>query len=274
MRRRDSWRAILAARTDVDRMVASAVGDYPDKTPVRPSDTAATLPYATAVKSGLPFAEPAWRDPGASRTGDTQVTAMPTQGPTRGPTHGTEASARSPALTDDERRILQELHGRVDARVAKLYQELAHEEGRDLAITALVLYLDERIMDRLPDYLRLGWPLLQAKRLGSSTGGDDFYRFANELVAAPNTPSFVLEVYYFCLEQGFVGRYANDLVSIEEHKQRLRGAIDLPRVASETPDTAEVSTEVGSPVPASMAYAASLAVVVVITAGLTLLSNY
>jgi len=256
MKRRDTWRAILSARTDVDRMLASAVGDYPDGEPVRPSagEASASVPFQTAT----------WRDPGAAPSSSTvlpYVTSEP-------------ADSRTMVITDEERRVLADLNRRVHERVVELGKALAQEPGRDEAIKALVIYLDERIMTRLPDYLSLGWPLLQIAYTRSTTGGDDFYRFAGELRAQPSTPSFVFEVYYFCLENGFVGRYANDLVAIERYQQWLREAIDLPRISTEATDTAETSTRMAKPVAAWVAYAISLGAVVLITASLTLLSNY
>lgn len=252
MRRHELWGAILACRTDVDRQVASAMGDYPDRAPVRPAS------------SGVPFQEPAWRDPGATTRA---VTEVPGASPVAG-------GSRTTAITDDERRLLAELNRRVQERIASLGPALAHEPGRDDVLVALVLYFDERIMGRLPDYLRLSWPLLQIAYTRSTTGGDDFYRFVNERLAKPSTPSLVLETYYFCLEQGFVGRYANDLAGIEHHQRLLRESIELPRISSETADTtAEVSTAETTPVSAWGAYAISLLVVVLVTASLTLLSN-
>ena len=265
MKRRDAWRAILAARTDVDRMVASAVGDYPDGEPVRPS--AGEAGYTVAA----PFQTATWRDPGAAPSSSTMLPFVTSEPTANGSASG---GSRAAVITEEERRVLADLNRRVHERVVELGKALAQENGRDDAIKALVIYLDERIMTRLPDYLRLSWPLLQVAYTRSTTGGDDFYRFAGELRARPGTPSFVFEVYYFCLENGFVGRYANDLVAIERYQQWLREAIDLPRVSTEATDTAEHSTHTAKPVPAWMAYAISLGAVVLITASLTLLSNY
>ena len=270
MKRRDAWRAILAARTDVDRMVASAVGDYPDGVPVRPS--------AGGDPAAVPFQTATWRDPGAAPG---SVTMLPyatseqtAEGGASSGSPSAQSTARTAVITDEERRVLADLNRRVHERVVELGKALAQAPGRDDAIKALVIYLDERIMTRLPDYLRLSWPLLQIAYTRSTTGGDDFYRFAGELRAQPGTPSFVFEVYYFCLENGFVGRYANDLVAIERYQQWLQEVIDQPRVSTETTDTAETSTHMAKPVPAWMAYVISLAAVLLVTASLTLLSNY
>jgi len=269
MKRRDVWRAILAARSDVDRMVASAVGDYPDAAPVRPSTGTGTI---TTTTTAVPFQMPTWRDPGGAPSSVTQL-PYATSEPAAQDSNAS-SSSRSAVVTEEERRVLADLNRRVRERVVELGKALAQEAGCDDAIKALVIYLDERIMTRLPDYLSLSWPLLQIAYTRSTTGGDDFYRFAGELRAQPSTPSFVFEVYYFCLENGFVGRYANDLVAIERYQQWLREAIDLPRVSNETTDTAETSTHVVKPVPAWMAYAISLGAVVLVTATMTLLSNY
>ncbi|MCX4244135.1 DotU family type IV/VI secretion system protein [Paraliomyxa miuraensis] len=256
MTRREAWRSILSARNDIDRLVASAVGDYPEQAPLRPSSTLAL--------------ETQWQNPGRSATNVTQAadgSCTPING-----SRTQDASLR--AVTDEELHTLELLRSDVRARVIKLETELVSEPGRDEAIKALVLYLDERIMERLPDYLEMSWSRLQTDYTGRHTGGEDFYRFLADLVASPATPSFVFEVYYFCLENGFVGRYANDLESIEERKLLLRNKIEQPLVASEVGDTAEVSTRSGRPIPAWVAYAISLGVVVVLTASLTLLSNY
>lgn len=259
MKRRDIWRAILDTRTDVDRMVASAVGAHPNRTPPRPASGGST---ATAV----PFQEPTWRDPGATTTrASTEVPAA---------AGASSSGPRATQITEDERRALADLSQRVQERITTLDQTLGSERGREEVIKALVLYFDERIMVRLPDYLRLGWPLLQIAYTGAPTGGDDFYRFVSDLRAKATTPSLVFEVYYFCLENGFVGRYANDLASIERYQQWIREAIELPRVPTDSADTAEVSVRTTKPVAGWVAYAVSLAVVVAVAAAQVAISNY
>jgi type VI protein secretion system component VasF len=176
------------------------------------------------------------------------------------------------SVSDDERRTLDDLHRRVKARLAGLEAALAGVSGQRDAMKALVIYLDERIMERLPEYLRPSWPLLQRDHTGSTTGGEDFYRFVSEL--SPGAPSFVFEVYYFCLANGFVGRYANDMESIERYRHQLRESIDAPRTLTDGPDTAEVSMVVVKPVAAWLPYGVALVGVVAVTTMLTILSNY
>lgn len=254
--RRDSWRSILAARADVDRMVAASFGDHPRQGPVEPA----------GESSSEPFRAPQWQDPGASES----APAGASEG--AGASGGTRLSlGRSAEL---ERAGLQSLHERVEQRLEQLRQQLQHEHGRDQAMLALVFYFDERIMARLPEYLRLAWPLLQTKRTGQRTGGDDFYTSVEQLRRDPTTPSFVFEVYYFCLSNGFIGRYAKDLASIERYKQWLQESITLQEVPTEASDTAELSTQSRKPVAGWVSYLVSLVVVVLLTVLLTLLSNY
>lgn len=265
MNRLEAWRAILNARTDVDRIVAAAVGDYPDRPPVRPSRVESTAP--PVQRQVVPFRTPTWNDPGtephpspyAYGPDVTEVRAAPARSST--------------ALTEDERDVLRALRGRVEERVDALQHELRDQPGSEQAMTALVLDFDERIMARLPEYLRLRWPLLQTARTRSATGGDDFYRFADELRANPRTPSFVLEVYYFCLAHGFVGRYADDLASIERYKHVLREAIEIPRTDASGGGLTLPLERVASPIPAWLAYAIALTGVVLVTAIMTVLSN-
>ncbi|MEX1368553.1 MAG: DotU family type IV/VI secretion system protein [Nannocystaceae bacterium] len=261
--RRDTWRAILDARADVDRMVAAAVGDYPDQIPVRPSEQGGTQPYGGA-SDAVPFQEATWQ-PDLADGGTTQVTPRPTAGDAE------DAAARQ--INDQELATLRDLQRRVVQRLDALAVALSRELGRDDAMKALSIDFDERILDRLPDFMRPSWPLVQTSRTGSITGGEDFYYAIDYLRATAGTASFVFEVYYFCLNNGFVGRYANDLDSIEEYRQRLRESITVPRAPSDGNDTAEVRIDVVKPRSAWVAYAVSLGVVVVFAASLTALSN-
>lgn len=262
--RRDTWTAILDARADVDRMVAAAVGDYPDQVPVRPAGQGGTQPYGGA-SDAVPFQEASWQADLADG-GTTQVTARPTAGDA-----ATEDAARQ--INDQELATLRDLQRRVVQRLDALAVALSRELGCDDAMKALSIDFDERILDRLPDFMRPSWPLVQTSRTGSITGGEDFYRAIDTLRATAGTASFVFEVYYFCLNNGFVGRYANDLDSIEQYRQRLRESITVPRAPSDGNDTAEVRIDVVKPRSAWVAYAVSLGVVVVFTASLTALSN-
>lgn len=241
----------MLARDEVDSFVATAFGDHPDQAPVEPASSGDTVPFQTAR----------WQDPGARSTG---TTAPPT------------VDVTQPALDTNalERERLDSLHEKVDARLGQLMRDIEDVKGSSSAMLALVLYFDERVMGRLPDYLRLAWPLLQTKRTGARTGGDDFYRFIDELRRDPRTHSFVFEVYYFCLKGGFVGKYANDLGRITHYEQLLEESIAVPDVSGRGSDTAPISLEDEQPIRPWLYYLVAVAIVAVLTALATTLSNF
>lgn len=117
------------------------------------------------------------------------------------------------------------LAGEVRARVLRLREELAGEPARDHIVLVLVLYLDERVMQMLAEDLCLSWPMLQREWLGSTHGGDELYRILEHVLAMADPPLALLEVFYFCLNSGFMGRHAGQPASIEAWKDRLRMAI-------------------------------------------------
>lgn len=182
------WHAILATRAELDRLVAAAVGDYPNQAPPR-----AMVRRPPRVPAGPQLARAA------------TIVPMPTV----------------------EYVALQRLHDDVHARVEALRVQLAVEPGGEQAMLALVLYFDEHIMARLPELIATGWPLLQTRLTGRNTGGVDFFRLIDRLLES-EPPAIVLEVYYFCLASGFRGQYATDLTALDGYQQRLRAKIPAP----------------------------------------------
>jgi type IV/VI secretion system ImpK/VasF family protein len=232
--RQERWRAILGARDDVDRLVASAVGDYPNLGPPRP----------------------AGRRPSTARSPGGPQLVQGAVAPVAGLEH----------------EVLHRLHQDVHARIELLRAALAPEPGAEQAMLALVLYLDERVMGQLPEYLAPSWPLLQTRLTGRKTGGSDFFRLIDRLLEAEPPQPFVLEVYYFCLVGGFQGQYADDLASLEIYRQRLRARIAAPEPQRQAP-TVEPAA---SPAPIrsrALYYAAAAAAVLMLAFGLTVWSN-
>jgi type IV/VI secretion system ImpK/VasF family protein len=256
--KQDWWRAILTARDDIDKLVAKAVGDYPSQPPPR-ATTARPAPRV-ATAAGVPAAATSsapralapqettrmWRDPVRMSTSTSAVTAI----------------AAAPAVSI-EQEALHRLHQDVLARIKELRSALSAEQGVEQAMLGLVLYFDERIMDRLPAYLAPSWPLLQEELFRRNTGGSDFFRLIDRLIEGEQPPELVLEVYYFCLADGFEGQYADDPPSLDAYKQRLRGRITAPE--PERPAREPAATPSGSPIRSRALYyvVAALAVVVV-----------
>ena len=232
--RHEVWRAILTARGELDRRVASATGDYPDRAPpraglARPSPGGPHLVRATAAASAAPVAAA-------------------------------------------EHDMLHQLHEDVQAPIEVVRSALTAEPGGDKAMVALVLYFDERIMDQLPEFLATSWPLLQTRFTGRKTGGSDFFHVIDELLKAESQPALVFEVYYFCLSSGFLGQYADDLAALDRYKQRLRARIIAPEPQRQPREPVAAASPVPIKSPA-LYYAVAVAVVVVVGLALTVWSN-
>lgn len=212
MTRHELWRAILGACVDIDRLVASSAGDLPTRPPVS----------STPPRTDLPQRETTWRDlqPGPPRAG--------------GPAPPPRPTSNDPPDERDRDRLAG-LHQAIRTRLEALWRQLEREEGHERTRRALAIYLDERVMARLPEYLRLSWPLLQTELTRSTSGGADFFRFIDHALQDPGTPTFVIEVYYFCLNHGFVGMHANDIMRLDEYRQQLTARMTLPAVALPSP---------------------------------------
>jgi type IV/VI secretion system ImpK/VasF family protein len=172
-----------------------------------------------------------------------------------------------------EQETLNRLHQDVHARIEVLRTALVAEPGVEHAMLALVLYFDERIMGQLPEFLATSWPLLQTRLTGRKTGGSDFFHLIDRLLEADPPPGFVFEVYYFCLNNGFQGQYADDLASLEGYRQRLRA-----RIAAPEPERQPRATPAASQAPApvkyrALYYAAAAVVVLLVAIALTAWSN-
>jgi len=267
--RHELWRAILAARGDVDKLVASAVGDYPNQAP----------PRALPVRPARP------RSPGSPRlvrsaTGGATASAVPLHDPRASTAQETarlwfDAARPSPvpsAVASAEHETLYRLHQDVLARVETLRATLAAEPGGEQAMLALVLYFDEHIMGQLPEFLATSWPLLQSRLTGRKTGGSDFFRLIDRLLESESQQPLVLEIYYFCLSGGFQGQYADDLAALADYKQRLRSRIAAPEPQRQPPppDTAATPAPIQSP---ALYYLAALAIVIAVAVALTVWSN-
>jgi type IV/VI secretion system ImpK/VasF family protein len=257
--RQDRWRAILGARDDIDTLFAKAVGDFPRQPPPRATTarpaprvaTAAGVPAATASSAPRAMAPQQttrmWREPSRLSTSTSTVTAV----------------AAAP-VASIEQEVLQRLQKDVIARIHELRSALSVEPGFEQAVFALVLYFDERIMDQLPPYLAPSWPLLQDDLFRIKTGGSYFFDQIDLQLKGEPPPDLVLEVYYFCLANGFKGQYADDLAALEAYKQRLRAHITAPE--PERPPREPSAAPSASPIRSRVLYYVVAALVVILVA--------
>jgi len=146
-----------------------------------------------------------------------------------------EAQARSNDATivvSQPIAVLKTLRDDIRTRLDELRADLAkvlNEREVYQVLFPLTIHYDELVLRRLSPTEQTAWPLLQSERYGINDGGDVFYSFADDRFANAETPPLVFEVLYFCLSDGFIGRYANDAAKIAGYKSKLAARIPMPR---------------------------------------------
>jgi len=135
-----------------------------------------------------------------------------------------------------------EIRTQLDFLRVKLAETLA-ERDCYLVLFPIVAYFDEHVQTRYLDENQLSWPPLQKELFQIDDAGELFYETVDDLLRKPQTIPFIYEVYYFCLNQGFQGKYVDNPVKISEYMKKLRGKIpvvDLSRVQSASEETGQI----------------------------------
>ena len=150
-----------------------------------------------------------------------------------------EAQARSNDATivvSQPIAVLKTLRDDIRTRLDELRADLAkvlNEREVYQVLFPLTIHYDELVLRRLSPTEQTAWPLLQSERYGINDGGDVFYSFADDRFANAETPPLVFEVLYFCLSDGFIGRYANDAAKIAGYKAKLAARIPMPKTPAQ-----------------------------------------
>lgn len=129
--------------------------------------------------------------------------------------------------------LLEQLRGKLKEHLAQLEAQLAShltEAETYQVLLPLVIHCDEQVLRRLPIKDQPSWPLLQRERFQIDDGGDVFYQLIDERMQKSDTTVLVFEVLYFCLSDGFLGRFASDPTKIAAYKARLAARIPMPRM--------------------------------------------
>jgi hypothetical protein len=128
--------------------------------------------------------------------------------------------------------LRNEILAKLDELRGELSKVLSEREVF-FVLLPLTIHYDELVLRRLPPNEQTAWPLLQRERFDINDGGDKFYSFAEERLANPDTPPLVFEVLYFCLSDGFMGRYAKDSARITGYKSTLAARIPMPKTPAQ-----------------------------------------
>lgn len=154
-------------------------------------------------------------------------------------------SHQATTVDDDEQDVLPEevmvthnpdllpIHQEMLKNIQQCQQNLTPlmaEKELIYLIRALIFHCDETVLTttiihKLLQRNRSLWPVLQQQLAQCRNGGECFFNHLDELLLHCNTYRMALEVYYFCLKQGFKGCYFNDPEKIKIYLSRCTRAI-------------------------------------------------
>lgn len=96
-----------------------------------------------------------------------------------------------------------------------------------LILFAIVAYIDEQMQAQILKQKQGNWVPLQKDFYGAYNAGDLFYETVDKLIDDPKTPSIVLNVFYFILKRGFLGRYSDSKTHINKYLDFLKDKIPV-----------------------------------------------
>lgn len=129
----------------------------------------------------------------------------------------------------------------------------------------LTAHCDELVKHLILDINQLEWPPLQQELYQVVDAGDLFYELLDNALRKPETLPLVYEVYYFCLRDGFYGRYSGNPDRLADYTQRLCEHIRLQPIEA---------THISPPVITKRSYFRLLNYVYYGGAGLLLITVY
>jgi type IV/VI secretion system ImpK/VasF family protein len=140
-----------------------------------------------------------------------------------------EANAAGPDLVELRSR-LRKLIALLKAKLAEALSE--HEVY--YALFPIVVYVDELVATIMPGVMTR-WEPLQSELYDIDNGGELFFSILDDRFRQEETPPVVFEIFFFCLNDGFLGMYAGDRAKIAEYRGRLKDRIPL-----RAPDASEL----------------------------------
>ena len=144
------------------------------------------------------------------------VPGMPDSG--RAPETGLE---EGPGMVSEELvTIRSELRTQLDFLKATLSEQYSERDSY-LILFPIVAQIDEVILGHYLDRLHTGWPALQKELFQIDNAGEVFFEILDDILLKPQTALFIFEVYYFCLNYGFRGRYQDNPVKIKTYMKKL-----------------------------------------------------
>ncbi len=119
-------------------------------------------------------------------------------------------------------------------QIRTLITEQYSERDAYYVLFPLTAHCDEGVKKGILDRSHLEWPPLQQELYQVVDAGDLFYELLDTVLAKTDTLSLLYEVYYFCLRDGFYGRYGVNPDRIADYIEKLQRHIALQPLAEAT----------------------------------------
>lgn len=113
--------------------------------------------------------------------------------------------------------------------------EIYSERDAYFVLFPLTAHCDELVKKMILDISHLEWPSLQQELYQVADGGDLFYELLDNILGKADTLPLVYEVYYFCLQDGFCGRYGVNPDRISDYRKKLQTHIVLQSITTPAP---------------------------------------
>ncbi len=110
---------------------------------------------------------------------------------------------------------------------------LYSERDAYFVLFPLAAHCDEIVKMLILDAQHLDWPPLQQELYQVADAGDLFYELLDSALSKPDTLPLVYEVYYFCLQDGFCGRYSVNPKRVEDYLHKLQKFIRIQPITTE-----------------------------------------
>ncbi len=137
-----------------------------------------------------------------------------------------EAHAQSKTAMIDLVELRSQLRSQLDKLRAVITDQYSERDAY-FVIFPLTAHCDEIVKILILDIQHLEWPPLQQELYQVEDAGDLFYELLDNALTKPETLPLVYEVYYFCLQDGFCGRYSGNPNRVSEYLVKLQKQIRL-----------------------------------------------
>jgi type VI protein secretion system component VasF len=137
-----------------------------------------------------------------------------------------EVDAKSTPEMIDLVELRSQLRSQLEA-LRTVITERYSERDAYFVIFPLTAHCDEVVKMMILDTQNLVWPPLQQELYQVDDAGDLFYELLDNALIKLDTLPLVYEVYYFCLRDGFCGRYSLHPDRVTDYLLKLKEHIRL-----------------------------------------------